>query len=246
MHDPTKTLLGSVPSTCKDVSRHDADPASFPAGTAVRRSSSGGLVVAANGTAALIGVSCGKDLSDNKKTAVARTGTKIPLLLTNQFATLTKGSLTFTALAAGSDGNTISVEFLDTETDGGETVNVINVTGNLIQVGMEDGASTATHIKTAIDANIDAAALISTAIAGGEGSNTQSAFAEEFLANGGGSFVEGQLGQPVRLNTTTGKATNVTAGSAVIAAVYVSGELTGVKEDGTTAPVALVDMLGGL
>ena len=82
MHDPTKQLLGATNSSAKEVSQHAVDPASFVAGTAVRQKSDGLLsVTKADGM--LIGISLGKSLSDTKKTAVARTGSEIPILLTD-------------------------------------------------------------------------------------------------------------------------------------------------------------------
>ncbi len=242
-HDASKVLLGSVPNSCKDVSREDADPASFPAGTAVRRSSTGGLVIADNSTAILIGVSCGKDLADTKKTAVARTGLKIPLTLTNQNAVLVEKDLTFTAVAAGVGGDEITIEFLDTGTAGAEAV---TVTDTLISVSMEDGVSTATQMKAALDGEPDALALITTAIAPGQGAVAQDAFAEEALADGGAPYVT--LGGVVYVDSVTGFGVDSSDGQAVATgAIYAcAAQLTGVKEDGTTSVVALVDMLGGL
>jgi hypothetical protein len=78
-HDPNRVLLGTNRSSDRVLTSHDADPASFPAGLAVRRSSTNGLQLESDGTAALIGVSAGKDLSDAKRTSVYRRGLQIPL-----------------------------------------------------------------------------------------------------------------------------------------------------------------------
>lgn len=99
-------------------------------------------------------------------------------------ASLVKNDLTFTALKGGSQGNDISIEFLDTGTAGAEAV---TVTGNLISVSMEDGVSTATECKAALDASTDAAELITTAISGTAG-DAQNAFAEDNLESGSGEF----------------------------------------------------------
>ena len=96
-------------------------------------------------------------------------------------ATITKAEMTFTAYLEGFDGNDISIEFVAGGTAGSE---VVTVTDNLISVSMEDGVSTADQLKTALDLSDDAAALITTAIASGEGSTAQSAFAEDNLENG--------------------------------------------------------------
>lgn len=94
MHDPTKFKLGATGSSARDVSCHDSDPATFPAGLAVSLASTGGLSVAkADGMR--IGVSLGKSLSDTKKTAVARTGEAIPIQLTDDsddYAYVVKGA----------------------------------------------------------------------------------------------------------------------------------------------------------
>jgi hypothetical protein len=100
-------------------------------------------------------------------------------------AFLKKAQMTFTAVTAGSDGNDISIEFLDTGTAGAETVTVTGTAPvRKISVSIEDGVSTATQIKTAIDASEDATALILATIEDGEGSTAQAAFAEDNLENG--------------------------------------------------------------
>lgn len=96
-------------------------------------------------------------------------------------AALTKANLTFTAVIAGVAGNDISIEFLDTGTAGSEVVSVV---GTVVSVSMEDGVSTATQLKAALDASEAAAELISTAIESGEGATAQAAFAEDSLIAG--------------------------------------------------------------
>lgn len=86
MQDATKVLLGATPSSAKEVTSYPADPATFKAGLAVRAKSDGGLLLADDSTAALVGVSLGPDLSNTKNTAVARTGDKIPLQLKTGFS----------------------------------------------------------------------------------------------------------------------------------------------------------------
>lgn len=98
-------------------------------------------------------------------------------------ATLTKAGLTFTAKATGGGGNEISIELLDSGVAGAETV---TVTDKKISVSMKGGESTATQIKTAIDAKPEAAALITVAIVSGQAEVAQAAFAEDFLEGGSG------------------------------------------------------------
>lgn len=54
------------------------------------------------------------------------------------------------------------------------------------------------------------------------------------------------LGAQVVISDTTGLAIAAGAGATAVNAVYASAVLTGVKEDGTTADVALIDFAGGL
>lgn len=54
------------------------------------------------------------------------------------------------------------------------------------------------------------------------------------------------VGAQVHISDTTGLAIAAGAGATGMNAIYVSGVLTGVKEDGTTANVALIDFPGGL
>jgi hypothetical protein len=54
------------------------------------------------------------------------------------------------------------------------------------------------------------------------------------------------LGAQVHISDTTGLAIASGAGATGMNAIYASGVLTGVKEDGTTANVALIDFEGGL
>lgn len=69
------------------------------------------------------------------------------------------GVLTFTADTAGSAGNSISVTFTAGATAGSEVVSVV---GTAISVQIESGVSTAAQVKTALDADPTAAALINT------------------------------------------------------------------------------------
>lgn len=94
MHNASQVLLGATPSSVKSISRFDSDPATFVAGTAVRAASGGGLTTT-KASGFLCGISLGKSLSDTKKTAVARTGLAVPILLTddsNSYAYVVKGA----------------------------------------------------------------------------------------------------------------------------------------------------------
>lgn len=82
------------------------------------------------------------------------------------FASKVIQDLTYTAVAAGADGNDITIEYVDDGTADAETV---DVTGTAIVVHIESGVSTATQVKAAIDAESTATDLVSVAISGTAG-----------------------------------------------------------------------------
>ncbi len=75
-----KIQLGVNRSSDLQVDDYDADPANFPAGSAVRMNSSGELSTAV-GDGSLMGVSLGQSLSDTKATAVANSGLLVPVMI---------------------------------------------------------------------------------------------------------------------------------------------------------------------
>jgi len=81
MHDATKVLMGSHGSSDFKATCETGDPATFLAGLAVRRPSSGELSLTSG---ELIGISMGISLSDTKKTSVCRVGNLIPIQLTDE------------------------------------------------------------------------------------------------------------------------------------------------------------------
>lgn len=99
--------------------------------------------------------------------------------------------LTYTAKKAGTQGNSIQVEYLDTGTAGSE---VVTVTGNKISVSMDSTVSTATQIKTAVDLSAAAMLLVGVTISG-VGSNAQSAAALANLQTGAGEFLTARFTQ---------------------------------------------------
>lgn len=96
-------------------------------------------------------------------------------------ASLVKGDLTFTAKTPGTGGNSITV-VLTNDVSAGEEV--AHASGNTISVKIAGGVSTATQIKTAIDDSVSASALISVAIAMGQGAVAQAAQTVANLAGG--------------------------------------------------------------
>ena len=88
--------------------------------------------------------------------------------------------LTYTCDQVGVDGDNISIEYTSGGTAGSE---VVSVAGVAISVQIENGVSTATQIKAAIEGTIAAAALVNVTISG-VGSNTQVTVAATNLAGG--------------------------------------------------------------
>lgn len=95
-------------------------------------------------------------------------------------ATLVEQDLTFTALTRSADGNDITIEYTGGAVDGDE---IVTVNGTNIVVQIDDNVSTATQIKTALDASIEAMELITVTISG-TASDAQVIFAETNLAGG--------------------------------------------------------------
>jgi hypothetical protein len=242
MHDATKVLMGVTESSDRVVTAENADPATFVAGLCVRRSSTEGGLSLSSG--AFIGVSAGKSLSDTKKTAVIRTGNRVPVQLTDEgeFASIKKGDITFTAKEKGLAGNSITVAYIDDADEGEETV---EVDGTDIVIHGESTASTAQEIVDALEASDEAMALIGATIDEGDEAAAQTAFAEDNLEGGLDSYPYVVKGDPLLISATTGMAES--AGAVTTGALYIDGPKTGVDpEGGSDVMVALVDMGGGL
>lgn len=80
-HDPTKVLLGNVPSSVKEI---DNRKGVIDAGLIVRLKSDDTIsLLKADGSA--LGISVGRDMSGIGHTAIARKGLRIPIQLTASF-----------------------------------------------------------------------------------------------------------------------------------------------------------------
>lgn len=114
MHDSTKVQMGNVPNSCKNI---DSKKGAIAAGLAVRLKSDGTLSVAA-ADGEMIGISCGKDLSNAGHTAIVRSGLEIPVLLTAAFSP-TPGTAvhisdtTGKAIASGAGATAINAVYSD-------------------------------------------------------------------------------------------------------------------------------------
>ena len=236
-HNPNLILFGSTQSSVKEVTCEKGDPTVFKAGLAVRKATSGGLQLNDDGTAVLIGVSLGDDLSGTKGvTSVCRTGNYVPIALKNDAAAVKIGDITFTSKLFGAPGNDLTITLSDSETG---NVAVVTVNGNDIIVAIDAGVTTTTTIKNAIDAHAEAKNLVSAVIDGGDEAATVSAAVETPLTGGSNVAVPGQ---PVLIDDATGQGS---VDGDTTAALYISGVLTGMYSDGTTVPAAWIAMPGG-
>lgn len=238
-HDASKVLMGNVYSSDRVISREDANPASFPAGRAVRAKSDGSISLAAS-DGPIKGVSLGPSLSDTQKTAVCRVGNLVPISIAEY---LVKAQLTFISKRPGI---VINIELVAGATAGSEVVTVTgsDAAGYLISVSMDNVTtkSTTTQIKAALDGSAPAAALIDTVIASGQGSTEVDAFASDTID----SQAQAVIGAAVRVSDTTGIA--ILAGGTLTGGVYVSGAKTAIDPHTglSMGMCALVDMGGGL
>ena len=263
-HDSSKVLMGSVGSNEKVVSCENADPASFLAGFAVRRNSSGGLVIADDSTAALIGVSLGPDLSNSKRTAVCRTGRKVPLRVKGAYASgtveitsyanlvdtgddeITVGEVTFVAQAGaatlGEDTFQAATSNEATAASLAAQINSNEALQGVVTAVAVGAIVTITAVEMGEDGNLIALAYSD------EGTDTIGAtISDDTLLNGELGLDSVVIGDPVYVDEVTGDAVDSDDEAAVAtSAVVASGILTGVYIDGTTARVILIDMPGGL
>lgn len=133
--------------------------------------------------------------------------------------------ITYTAVKAGVQGNSITIEYADTATAAAETV---AVSGNAILVGIEDGVSTATQVLAAINASAPALLLISAAITGTAG-DAQVTAAATALATGAGEFKaarfisEGYSGSPETVESAQIRTDRMSSGQ-VVTGLTVGGE----------------------
>jgi hypothetical protein len=84
MHSSTKVQMGTTGSSDRNVSNHAGDPATFEAGLVVHLKSDDTLSLA-SADGSKMGVSLGRSQSNTKRVAFCRTGTDVPLQVTNGF-----------------------------------------------------------------------------------------------------------------------------------------------------------------
>lgn len=259
-HDVTKVLLGSTAYSGREVTGVASDPATFYAGLAVRRATTGLLQLASDSVAALIGVSLGRSLSDTKQTAVCRTGLGVPLRQKKYAATGTITIATFANLLTTTPDSVTVAGQIFTAQSGAATL------GTATFRAATTDAATATSLAAQINAHAALTGIVTAAAVGavvtvtasvaGTGGN---ALALVYTDNGAevgasvsGALLTGGLNGPavhgkIVYTNDAGLGCKVGDGDATATnASYNGGLLTGVDEDGNECSVALIDMPGGL
>lgn len=262
MHDASKVKLGSTQSSSKDVSVHNSDPATFVAGLAVRQKSDGALSVTAS-DGGFVGVSLGRSLSDHKKTQVARAGLGVPVLLEAKPAYGEVEITSYANLVSGTDDVITIGATAFTAQEGAATP------GDATFQAASSDEATATSLATQINAHATAGALVEAKAVGAvveiraklntSAGNTivltytdndtnvgATVTGEGTLEDGGDPADYVVVGEKVYFSDTTGKADDPNSDATESNAIYISGVLTGIAEDGSSVAVALVDMPGGL
>lgn len=263
LENTTQCLMGSPQSSFQKGSEDFAsDPATFLAGLAVRRNSSGLLsVTKTDGMWA--GISLGQSLSANKNTTVLKGGDMIPVLLQATLArvlTITSFTnlLTTTADTIKLGATTFTAQS-GTVTHGGATFqaatsNTATATSLADQINHHAVASLV-FLATPVGATVKVQVInddssgagiqcLYTDVGGSSVGMTVDGAAVTFAGGVAPDYVV--IGANVYFSDTTGKADDPLSGSTVSNAIYMSAPLNGVQEDGSIAQAAYISMAGGL
>ncbi len=258
--DATKVLLGTTTSSFKTITCENADPASFPAGTAVRRKDDGALQTNDDATAAIIGVSVGKSLSNHKKTSVVRKGLGVPLRLKVAYAS---GVATIGSYADMTDGGPDTFTVGDVEfaaqtaaVDEGDATFQAAVSDAATAASLANQINTNDDTKDIVGAVVDGDTVVITAKDLGDAGNSIVLLFGNETTNTAGSVtgsgtLEGgidspaELGKPVYVNDDGFGCASGDEDAAATGATYAGEILTGVEEiTHDEAFVALIDIRG--
>lgn len=266
-HDATKQLLGVTGSSDRVITVHDQDPANMPAGKRAVLKSDGSLsLLKSDGYP--IGISLGKSLSDTKKTAVVRSGLRVPLLVSLKRATGTVTITSYANLVSGTD-DALAVAGVSFVAQAGAAT-----PGQATFQAATSNDATATSLAAQINAHATSGALVRAyatgaavliyAITGGAAGNdiavaytdndtnvglTLSGLSGGKLSGGSDDIADvvATIGSKVYIDDVLGIACENQGGSTVSDAVYDSAVLNGVDSDGSAiGPCILVNMPGGL
>jgi hypothetical protein len=263
-HDATKVLIGVVGTSSKEVTEHLGSPATYKAGLAVR-CATGDTLTLLKSAGQWLGISLGKGLSDSLRTvAIARDGLKVPVLLESaparQAVTITSyanliaagddtlkiGATTFTFKASASTENEVTAATSNnvTATNLAAKINAHSVAG----LAFRAVAVSAVVTITAIDNSVAGSDIDCVYTDNGTATVGLTVAASAIVFVGGDDTAPDyvSIGSKAYFSDTTGKADDANSGATISDATYVSGVLTGIQEDGTEVPCALVDMVGGL
>lgn len=260
-HNASKVAMGSVGMSGYNAADFAADPATFPAGTACRLKSDG-TVSKTLADGSWIGISRGRSLSSTKKLSVVTDGRQVSCLVSRQPA---RGIITITSyanLVSGTDdsitvGATAFVAQAGAATPGQATFQAAT-----------DNDTTAASLAAQINAHATAGALvIATAVAAvvtvtailntTAGDTIALAYTDNDVNIGatvsGATLTDSDdtpdyitLGAKVYFSDVTGMVDDPNSDSTISDAVFASGLLTGVDEDGNDVLAVLIDMPGGL
>jgi len=271
-YDSTKVVMGGTQSSIKDISCHNVDPASFPAGSCVSLASTG-LPSLLSSAGSRIGVSVGRSLSDHLKTDVLRAGLKVPVLAHLKRASCIVTISSYANLVSGTD-DALAVAGVSFVAQAGAAT-----LGQATFQAVTDNATTATSLAVQINAHATANAKVYAVASSatvtiysvvdgvgstGTGNDIAVAYTDNDTNVGitiaglsGGKLAGGSdtvsdiayatIGTKMYINNTTGKADIAMSGFTTISdATYVATAKTGVTEAGAEVAAVVVDMAGGL
>lgn len=273
MHSASKCVLAAARSNVRDLDCFNSDPATYLAGLAVSQSSTANQLSLLKSAGVRIGISLGRSLSDHKKTAVCRSGLRVPIRAHLKRASCVITISSYANLVSGTDDVLAVAGVSFTAQTGAVTP------GDATFRAATDNATTATSLAAQINAHSTASAKVYAVASSatvtlysvvdgvgstGTGNDIAVAYTDNDTNVGitiagltGGKLSGGSddiadidyitIGAKVYINDTTGKADVAMTGFSTISdAVYVTTELTGIDEDDAEVAAALVDMQGGL
>ena len=268
-HDVSKVVLAGHLSSAHHSESFAVDPASFLAGFCVSLGSDG-LPSLLKSAGMRIGVSRGASLSDHKKTAVTRSGLKVPVRASLKRSTGVITVSNYANLVSGTDDSVTVGATVFTAQAGAATL------GQTTFQAATSNDATATSLAAQINAHATASTLVHAVAAAAvvtlyskiEGAATGHDVALAYTDNDtnvgivlsglsagkltGGSDTISDIayvadGAKMYINDVTGKADIAMSGySTVSDAIYRGIELTGIAEDASEVAAVIVDMTGGL
>lgn len=266
--DASKVVLASHGSNHKDIANFDVDPAGFPAGLVVSLASTG-LPSLLKSAGMRYGISRGKSQSDHKKTAIQQAGLRSPIRAALKRST---GLITITNVTNLAAGDTLTVgatgfvgqsgaatpgaaTFQATGTTAQTATNLAaqinaHATASTLVYAVASSATVRLYAKVAGAATGHDVAVSYTDASPTSVGLTLSELTGGKLAGGSNTIADSTWivkGEKAYINDTTGEAdVNMSGFSTVSDAIFVSGPLTGIAEDGSEVLAAVVDFQGGL